>query len=166
MHWHCHDLFNRMPRGAVAGGIAVVIDVLRASTTIVTALAHGATGVRPVLTVEVARALAAGHACPRIFKRGIAEVEAVDPQATTLATQEHAREHARVGASAKAGRQSPGHLDREHRPDAGGPVGQGRDDRRGGPQYVDHDRDPSRNRPLRHTMKQVVAVPMHRVFQE
>ncbi|MCX7429756.1 MAG: 2-phosphosulfolactate phosphatase, partial [Planctomycetia bacterium] len=49
-----------MPQGAVAGGIAVVIDVLRASTTIVTALAHGATGVRPVLTVEVARALAAG----------------------------------------------------------------------------------------------------------
>ena len=49
-----------MPQGAVAGGIAIVIDVLRASTTIVTALAHGATGVRPVLTVEVARALAAG----------------------------------------------------------------------------------------------------------
>ena len=60
MHWHCHDLFHRMPQGAVAGGIAIVIDVLRASTTIVTALAHGATGVRPVLTVEVARALAAG----------------------------------------------------------------------------------------------------------
>ena len=37
-----------------------MIDVLRASTTIITALAHGATGVRPVLTVEVARALAAG----------------------------------------------------------------------------------------------------------
>jgi 2-phosphosulfolactate phosphatase len=60
MHWHCHNLFNRMPQGAVAGGIAVVIDVLRASTTIVTALAHGAAGVRPVLTVEAARALAAG----------------------------------------------------------------------------------------------------------
>ena len=60
MHWHCHDLFNRMPQGAVAGGIAVVIDVLRASTTIITALAHGATGVRPVLTIDEARALAAG----------------------------------------------------------------------------------------------------------
>jgi len=59
MHWHCHDLFNRIPQGTVAGGIAVVIDVLRASTTIITALAHGAAGVRPVLTVEVARALAA-----------------------------------------------------------------------------------------------------------
>jgi 2-phosphosulfolactate phosphatase len=60
MHWHCHNLFNRIPQGTVAGGIAVVIDVLRASTTIITALAHGAAGVRPVLTVEVARALAAG----------------------------------------------------------------------------------------------------------
>jgi 2-phosphosulfolactate phosphatase len=60
MHWHCHDLFNRMPQGAVAGGIAIVIDVLRASTTIVTALAHGAVGIRPVLTVDGARALASG----------------------------------------------------------------------------------------------------------
>jgi len=60
MHWHCHELFNRMPQGAVAGGIAVVIDVLRASTTIITALAHGAAGVRPVLTIDAARTLAAG----------------------------------------------------------------------------------------------------------
>ncbi len=36
-----------------------MIDVLRASTTIVTALAHGAAGVRPVLTIDEARALAA-----------------------------------------------------------------------------------------------------------
>ena len=47
-----------MPRGAVAGGIAVVIDVLRASTTIITALAHGATRVRPVLSIDEARAAA------------------------------------------------------------------------------------------------------------
>ena len=60
MHWHCHQLFNRMPQGAVAGGIAVVIDVLRASTTIISALAHGAAGIRPVLTIDEARALAAG----------------------------------------------------------------------------------------------------------
>ena len=39
----------------------VVIDVLRASTTIISALAHGAAGVRPVLTVEAARALAASR---------------------------------------------------------------------------------------------------------
>jgi len=59
MHWHCHELYNRIPQGSVAGGIAVVIDVLRASTTIITALAHGAAGVRPVLTIEQARELAA-----------------------------------------------------------------------------------------------------------
>jgi 2-phosphosulfolactate phosphatase len=56
--WHCHDVFQRMPPEAPAGGIAVVIDVLRASTTIVTALAHGATAVRPVAGVDDARSLA------------------------------------------------------------------------------------------------------------
>ncbi len=60
MHWHCHELFHRMPQGAVTGGIAIVIDVLRASTTIITALAHGAAGVRPVLTIDESRAVAAG----------------------------------------------------------------------------------------------------------
>lgn len=59
LHWHCHDLFHRMPAGATAGGIAVVIDVLRASTTIATALAHGAAAVRPVAGIEEARGLAA-----------------------------------------------------------------------------------------------------------
>ena len=38
-----------------AGGTAVMIDVLRASTTIAHALAHGAQRVVPCLTVEVAR---------------------------------------------------------------------------------------------------------------
>ena len=55
MLWRCYDCFHGMPEAACAGGIAVVIDVLRASTTIVTALAHGATRVRPVLTVPEAR---------------------------------------------------------------------------------------------------------------
>jgi len=41
------------------GGIAIVIDVLRASTTIITALAHGALGVRPAFTIEEARLAAA-----------------------------------------------------------------------------------------------------------
>lgn len=48
-----------MPAGVTAGGIAVVIDVLRASTTIATALAHGAAAVRPVAGIEEARGLAA-----------------------------------------------------------------------------------------------------------
>ena len=55
IHWHCHDVYRRMPDGATAGGIAVVIDVLRASTTIVTALAHGAARVVPVAEVDEAR---------------------------------------------------------------------------------------------------------------
>jgi 2-phosphosulfolactate phosphatase len=59
MRWHCHDLFHRMQPGAVAGGIAVVIDVLRASTTIITALANGAACVRAVADVADARAVAA-----------------------------------------------------------------------------------------------------------
>lgn len=58
MRWHCHELFNRMPPGAVAGGIAVVIDVLRASTTIVTALANASSRIRPVPAVAEALALA------------------------------------------------------------------------------------------------------------
>jgi 2-phosphosulfolactate phosphatase len=47
-----------MPAGACAGGIAIVIDVLRASTTIITALAHGAAAVRPVAEIAAARTLA------------------------------------------------------------------------------------------------------------
>ena len=61
MRWQCHELFHRMPPGATAGGIAVVIDVLRASTTIVTALAHGAAGVLPRRSIHEARATAAAR---------------------------------------------------------------------------------------------------------
>jgi 2-phosphosulfolactate phosphatase len=59
IYWHCHDLFHRMPAGATAGGVAVVIDVLRASTTMITALAHGAAGILPVADVNEATRLAA-----------------------------------------------------------------------------------------------------------
>lgn len=58
MHWHCHNIFHRMPSGATAGGIAIVIDVLRASTTMITALAHGAVAVLPRRSIEDARAAA------------------------------------------------------------------------------------------------------------
>ncbi|MFZ4731316.1 MAG: 2-phosphosulfolactate phosphatase [Pirellulales bacterium] len=54
--WHCHALVHGMPQGSVAGGIAVVIDVLRASTTIATALAAGAVAVIPTPTIDGARA--------------------------------------------------------------------------------------------------------------
>lgn len=59
IHWHCHDLYQRLPAGGCAGGIAVVIDVLRASTTMIAALAHGAARVVPVADVDEARRLAA-----------------------------------------------------------------------------------------------------------
>lgn len=45
----------------VRGGIAVIIDVLRASTTIVHALANGAREVIPCRTVDEARGVAAGY---------------------------------------------------------------------------------------------------------
>ena len=47
-----------MPEQACAGGIAVVIDVLRASTTIITALANGAKQVKTVRSLETAHSLA------------------------------------------------------------------------------------------------------------
>ncbi|MEY3032936.1 MAG: putative 2-phosphosulfolactate phosphatase [Planctomycetota bacterium] len=53
--WHCHPLHDDMPAAAVAGGVAVVIDVLRASTTIVTALAEGAAFVLPTSSVAEAQ---------------------------------------------------------------------------------------------------------------
>jgi 2-phosphosulfolactate phosphatase len=59
IHWHCHDLYQRLAANACTGGIAIVIDVLRASTTIVTALAHGAARVVPVAAIDDARRLAA-----------------------------------------------------------------------------------------------------------
>ncbi|NBW95890.1 MAG: 2-phosphosulfolactate phosphatase [Planctomycetia bacterium] len=59
IHWHCHVLYQRLAAHACVGGIAVVIDVLRASTTIVTALAHGADRVMPVAAIDDARRMAA-----------------------------------------------------------------------------------------------------------
>lgn len=59
IHWHCHDLYQRLAANACAGGIAIVIDVLRASTTIATALTHGAARVVPVAAIDDARRMAA-----------------------------------------------------------------------------------------------------------
>ncbi|MCE9629823.1 MAG: 2-phosphosulfolactate phosphatase [Planctomycetia bacterium] len=80
LHWHCHDYFHGMPVGATAGGIAVVIDVLRASTTIATALAHGAAAVRPVADLAEARALAATLAAGTLLggERGGVRIEGFD----------------------------------------------------------------------------------------
>ena len=83
MRWHCHDCFHGMREADTAGGIVVVIDVLRASTTIVTALAHGARGVRTERTPDAARAAAAlagrdaGH-CLLGGERGGLPIEGFD----------------------------------------------------------------------------------------
>src|SRR5947207_1436090 len=54
-----HLLPGLAPPGRLAGGLAVVIDVLRATTTIIHALAAGCVAVRPCLEIEEARTLAA-----------------------------------------------------------------------------------------------------------
>lgn len=53
-----HLLPALIPAGRLAGGVAVVIDVLRATTTAVYALAAGCRDIRPCAEVEEARALA------------------------------------------------------------------------------------------------------------
>src|SRR5579871_4175837 len=53
-----HLLPDLAPPGRLAGGVAVAIDVLRASTTVIHALAAGCKCVRPCLEVDEARALA------------------------------------------------------------------------------------------------------------
>ncbi|MBM4071266.1 MAG: 2-phosphosulfolactate phosphatase [Planctomycetes bacterium] len=56
--------------GRLAGGVAVVIDVLRATTSIVQALAAGCTCVRPCVCVEEARDLAGGMPVGRVILAG------------------------------------------------------------------------------------------------
>src|SRR6266404_4511898 len=53
-----HLLPQLVPPGRLAGTLAVVVDVLRASTTIIHALAAGCACVHPCLEVDEARALA------------------------------------------------------------------------------------------------------------
>ncbi len=47
-----------IPEGVLAGGVAVVIDVLRATTTMLTALAAGAKAIIPCASIDDAKALA------------------------------------------------------------------------------------------------------------
>lgn len=56
-----HLLPQLASRAAFVGGTVVVLDILRASTTIVHALANGATAVHPTATVEEALALKAAR---------------------------------------------------------------------------------------------------------
>ena len=80
--WHCHECFHGMQESETAGGIVVVIDVLRASTTIVTALANGAIGVRPELSPDAARkaakAASSGGECLLGGERGGLRIDGFD----------------------------------------------------------------------------------------
>src|SRR4051794_12107768 len=55
-----HLLPGLIPRGALAGGVAVVVDVLRARTVMVRALAAGCRDVVPCGEIDEALRLAAG----------------------------------------------------------------------------------------------------------
>jgi 2-phosphosulfolactate phosphatase len=67
---HVHLLPHLVAPERLKGGIAVVIDVLRATTTICHALAAGSTCVRPCLEVDEARALAGGMRAGRVLLGG------------------------------------------------------------------------------------------------
>src|SRR5437773_10943677 len=65
-----HLLPALVPSGRLTGGLAVVIDVLRATTTMIHALAAGCTCVRPCAEVEEARALAGTMRVGRVLLGG------------------------------------------------------------------------------------------------
>jgi 2-phosphosulfolactate phosphatase len=65
-----HLLPGLVPPGRLQGGIAVVVDVLRATTTIIHALAAGCACVRPCAEIEEARELADGMRAGRVLLGG------------------------------------------------------------------------------------------------
>src|SRR5216117_4048183 len=65
-----HVLPGLIPQGRLAGGLAVVVDVLRATTTIIHALAAGCTAVRPCVEVDEARDLAGQMRAGRVLLGG------------------------------------------------------------------------------------------------
>ncbi|HMF11603.1 MAG TPA: 2-phosphosulfolactate phosphatase, partial [Gemmataceae bacterium] len=67
---HVHLLPGLAQPGQLRGGVAVVIDVLRATTTIIHALAAGCEAVRPCLEVDEAKHLADGMRAGRVILGG------------------------------------------------------------------------------------------------
>jgi 2-phosphosulfolactate phosphatase len=65
-----HLLPGLVPEGRLAGGLAVVIDVLRATTTIIHALAAGCTAIRPCADIEEARELAGSMRVGKVLLTG------------------------------------------------------------------------------------------------
>jgi 2-phosphosulfolactate phosphatase len=65
-----HLLPELIPQGGLNGGLAVVVDVLRATTTIVHALAAGCCCIRPCAEVDEARNVAGGMRAGRVLLAG------------------------------------------------------------------------------------------------
>jgi 2-phosphosulfolactate phosphatase len=65
-----HLLPQLVPEGRLKGGTAIVIDVLRATTTIVHALAAGCTCVRPCCEIDEAKKLADGMRAGKVILAG------------------------------------------------------------------------------------------------
>src|SRR5260370_17325163 len=65
-----HLLPGLIPPGRLVGGLAVVVDVLRATTTIIHALAAGCAAVRPCAEVEEAREWAGEMRAGRVLLGG------------------------------------------------------------------------------------------------
>lgn len=65
-----HLLPELVPTGRLIGSVAVVIDVLRASTTIIHALAAGCRSVRPCLEIDEARQIADGMRAGKVLLGG------------------------------------------------------------------------------------------------
>jgi 2-phosphosulfolactate phosphatase len=67
---HVYLLPSLVPAGRLQGGLALVIDVLRATTTIVHALAAGCRCIRPVAEIDEARLLAASLSGTQVLLAG------------------------------------------------------------------------------------------------
>ena len=77
---HVYLLPALAPPGRLVGGLAVVVDVLRATTTMIHALAAGCTAVRPCAEVEEARDLAGQLRAGRVLLGGEREGTAPPPR--------------------------------------------------------------------------------------
>lgn len=76
-----HLLPALIPTGALRGGVAVVVDVLRASSVMVHALGAGAEAIIPCLEIEDARRVASEYPKDRVIlggERGGAPIEGFD----------------------------------------------------------------------------------------
>jgi 2-phosphosulfolactate phosphatase len=75
---HVHLVPDWVPAGCLVGGVAVVIDVLRATTTMIHALAAGATAIYPTAEIDQARCLAGSLRAGRVLLAGERQGRPID----------------------------------------------------------------------------------------